>query len=135
MEVHVLDRVTTGPKPALVHQLGVVYHTGTVTDLGLRPDIVIECTGVVPLILQAAEAVAPGGIVCLTGIGPPPAAMSSRPAGLANDAVLKNLVIFGSVNAIAATTTGRPRHWPKRTGPGWNSSSRAVFTRMPSTRP
>jgi glucose 1-dehydrogenase len=99
MEVHVLDRVTTGPKPALVHQLGVVYHTGTITDLGLRPDIVIECTGVVPLILQAAEAVAPGGIVCLTGIGPPPAATSSRPAGLANDAVLKNLVIFGSVNA------------------------------------
>jgi glucose 1-dehydrogenase len=98
-EVHVLDRVTTGPKPALVEELGAVYHSGTVADLGLHPDIVVECTGVVPLILQAADTVAPGGIVCLTGIAPPPAAAVGRPAGLANDAVLKNLVVFGSVNA------------------------------------
>jgi Glucose dehydrogenase C-terminus len=68
-EVHVLDRVTTGPKPVLVEQLGAVYHAGTVAELGLHPDIVIECTGVVPLIVQATDAVAPGGIVCL-GIGP-----------------------------------------------------------------
>jgi glucose 1-dehydrogenase len=80
-EVHVLDRVTTGPKPVLVEQLGAVYHAGTVAELGLHPDIVIECTGVVPLIVQATDAVAPGGIV------------------LASDAVLKNVVIFGSVNA------------------------------------
>jgi glucose 1-dehydrogenase len=98
-EVHVLDRVTTGPKPALVEELGAIYHSGTVADLGLHPDIVVECTGVVPLVLQAADTVAPGGIVCLTGIGPPPAAAVGRPAGLANDAVLKNLVVFGSVNA------------------------------------
>jgi glucose 1-dehydrogenase len=98
-EVHVLDRVTTGPKPALVEQLGAVYHTGTVAELGVRPDIVVECTGVVSLILEAADAVAPGGIVCLTGIGPPPSATPSGPEGLANDAVLKNLVVFGSVNA------------------------------------
>ena len=26
-EVHVLDRVTTGPKPSLVEQLGATYHT------------------------------------------------------------------------------------------------------------
>lgn len=98
-QVHVLDRVTAGSKPALVEQLGAVYHTGTVADLGLRPDIVIECTGVVPLILEAADAAAPGGIVCLTGIGSAPAAVDSRPSVLASDAVLKNLVIFGSVNA------------------------------------
>jgi threonine dehydrogenase-like Zn-dependent dehydrogenase len=98
-EVHVLDRVTTGPKPALVEQLGAVYHTGTVAELGVRPDIVVECTGVVSLILEAADAVAPGGIVCLTGIGPPPSATPSGLEGLANDAVLKNLVVFGSVNA------------------------------------
>ena len=46
VEVHVLDRVTTGPKPALVEQLGATYHTGTVDDIGLHPDIVVECTGV-----------------------------------------------------------------------------------------
>jgi glucose 1-dehydrogenase len=97
-EVHVLDRVTTGPKTALVQELGAVYHTGAVTDLGLNPDIVVECTGVVPLIQQAADAVSPGGIVCLTGVGSP-STSTSGPGSLATDAVLKNLVLFGSVNA------------------------------------
>jgi threonine dehydrogenase-like Zn-dependent dehydrogenase len=31
-EIHVLDRVTTSPKPALVEDLGAVYHTGTLAD-------------------------------------------------------------------------------------------------------
>jgi threonine dehydrogenase-like Zn-dependent dehydrogenase len=98
-DVHVLDRVTTGPKPALVKELGAVYHTGSVGDLGLRPDIVVECTGVVPLIQQAAGAVSPGGIICLTGVGSPSTSTSGQASVLATDAVLKNLVMFGSVNA------------------------------------
>jgi threonine dehydrogenase-like Zn-dependent dehydrogenase len=98
-EVHVLDRVTTGPKPALVEGLGAVYHTGTVADLDLRPDIVVECTGVAPLIQQAADALSPGGILCLTGVGAPSTSTSAASARLATDAVLKNLVVFGSVNA------------------------------------
>ena len=98
VEVHVVDRVTTGPKPALVEALGASYHTGALADLGVRPDIVVECTGVVPLIQQAVDAVAPGAIVCLTGVGAP-SISTPGPASLATDAVLKNLVIFGSVNA------------------------------------
>jgi threonine dehydrogenase-like Zn-dependent dehydrogenase len=98
-QVHVLDRVTTGPKPALVQELGAVYHTGAVADLGLSPDIVVECTGVLPLIQQAADAVSPGGIVCLTGVGSPSTSTSGPASALATDAVLKNLVMFGSVNA------------------------------------
>jgi threonine dehydrogenase-like Zn-dependent dehydrogenase len=98
-DVHVLDRVTTGPKPALVQELGAVYHTGAVADLRLSPDIVVECTGVAPLIQQAADAVAPGGIVCLTGVGSPSTSTSGPASRLATDAVLKNLVVFGSVNA------------------------------------
>jgi glucose 1-dehydrogenase len=98
-EVHVLDRVTTGPKPALVEELGAVYHTGTVADLDLRPDIVVECTGVATLIQQAADALSPGGIMCLTGVGSPSTSTSAASAGLATDAVLRNLVVFGSVNA------------------------------------
>jgi threonine dehydrogenase-like Zn-dependent dehydrogenase len=99
LEVHVLDRVATGPKPALVQELGAQYHTGPVGDLGLSPDIVVECTGVVSLVQEAAHAVAPGGIVCLTGVGPPTTAMSGSASALPNEAVLKNLVLFGSVNA------------------------------------
>ena len=98
-KVHVLDRVTTGPKPALVEQLGAEYHTGTVADIGLAPDIVVECTGVVSLVLQAADNVASGGIVCLTGVGSPNTSTSSPASALATDAVLKNLVVFGTVNA------------------------------------
>jgi threonine dehydrogenase-like Zn-dependent dehydrogenase len=97
-EVHVLDRVTSGPKPALVEQLGATYHSGQVADIGLAPDIVIECTGVASLIADAAGAAAPGGIICLTGLGPPAKEMPAG-RGLASSAVLRNLVVFGSVNA------------------------------------
>ena len=97
-DVHVLDRVTTGPKPALVEALGAKYHTGMISELGLSPDIVVECTGVAPLIREAAESAASGGIVCLTGVGPP-VTPQGMVTSLASDIVLKNLVIFGSVNA------------------------------------
>ena len=48
-EVHVLDRAKDGPKPALVRDLGALYHTGTIDDIvELAPDVVIECTGAPP---------------------------------------------------------------------------------------
>ncbi len=97
-EVHVLDRVDSGPKPALVKQLGATYHTGAIGDLGFRPDIVLECTGVMGLVQQAVACVSPGGIVCLTGVGSPDAG-GAPVAALATEAVLGNLVVFGSVNA------------------------------------
>jgi len=98
-EVHVLDRVDSGPKPALVKELGATYHTGAVAELGLRPDIVLECTGAISLVQQSIACVSPGGIVCLTGVGPADAAAAASAAALATAAVLKNLVVFGSVNA------------------------------------
>jgi threonine dehydrogenase-like Zn-dependent dehydrogenase len=98
-EVHVLDRATSGPKPTLVQQLGGTYHTGAIADLGLRPHIVVECTGVADLVVQAMDTVSPGGIVCLTGIGSASGPGTGSAATLANDVVLKNLAVFGSVNA------------------------------------
>jgi glucose 1-dehydrogenase len=98
-DVHVLDRATSGPKPALVTQLGGTYHTGAITDLGLRPHIVVECTGVVELVVQAMDTVSPGGIICLTGIGSATGPGTASAATLANDVVLKNIAVFGSVNA------------------------------------
>jgi threonine dehydrogenase-like Zn-dependent dehydrogenase len=98
-DVHVLDRVSSGPKPALVKELGATYHAGSLSDLGVAPDIVIECTGVVPLIRLALETISPGGIICLTGVGPPAAPGVVSAAGLATDVVLKNIAMFGSVNA------------------------------------
>jgi glucose 1-dehydrogenase len=120
-DVHVLDRVTSGRKPELVEALGAHYHTGAVAELGLAPDVVVECTGVAPLIRGAAETAAPGAIICLTGVGPPTVPDSSRATTLMTDAVLKNLVLFGSVNAnrrhyhIAAQVLARAdRAWLER---------------------
>jgi threonine dehydrogenase-like Zn-dependent dehydrogenase len=98
-EVHVLDRVTSGPKPDLVRDLGAAYHTGKVADLGLQPHIVVECTGAPELILQSLATVAPGGIICLTGVGSPLATPTAWGESLATRIVLNNIVVFGSVNA------------------------------------
>jgi threonine dehydrogenase-like Zn-dependent dehydrogenase len=100
LDVHVLDRAETGPKPELVAALGATYHTDAVGDLDIDPDIVIECTGVRSLILSSVEKVASGGVVCLTGIGsadPTPIQIPETP--LANEIVLQNKVVVGSVNA------------------------------------
>jgi threonine dehydrogenase-like Zn-dependent dehydrogenase len=59
---------------------------------------VLECTGVIGLIQQAVAGVSPGGIVCLLGVGSADAG-GEPTAVLAIEAVLGNLVVFGSVNA------------------------------------
>src|SRR5262244_1806933 len=69
LEVHVLDRVESGPKPDLVRALGATYHAGTVATVGFQPDVIVECTGVGQVIVDSMQAVAPGGVVCLTGVG------------------------------------------------------------------
>ena len=69
LEVHVLDRTESGPKPDLVRALGATYHTGSATGVGFNPDVIIECTGVGQVIADSLHAVAAGGIVCLTGVG------------------------------------------------------------------
>ena len=103
LEVHVLDRATTGPKPELVRDLGAIYHTGGVLDLGFNPDIIVECTGVGLVIADSIRKVNSGGIICLTGIGAG-GSLGGAVADMAAAAVLKNNVIVGSVNA-------NKRHW------------------------
>jgi threonine dehydrogenase-like Zn-dependent dehydrogenase len=105
-EVHVLDRVESGPKPELVRDLGAAYHTGSIHSVGFEPDIIIECTGVGQLVVDAIEAVGAGGVVCLTGVGTGGSAGGRAAADVAAAAVLKNNVVVGSVNA-------NKRHWYK----------------------
>lgn len=52
MDVHVLDRVTDGPKPALIADLGATYHHQGIDEVvdRTRPDVVIEATGVGQLV-------------------------------------------------------------------------------------
>jgi threonine dehydrogenase-like Zn-dependent dehydrogenase len=106
MEVHVLDRVESGPKPELVRDLGSTYHTGSVANLGFVPDVIIECTGVGQVINDAIRGVGAGGIVCLTGVGTGGSTVGPPVADVAAAAVLKNNVVVGSVNA-------NKRHWYK----------------------
>ena len=103
LDVHVLDRVQSGPKPDLVRDLGATYHTGLVADLPLEPDVIIECTGVGPVIADVIRKVASGGIVCLTGVGSGGHTVVSA-ADVAAAMVLQNNVVLGTVNA-------NKRHW------------------------
>ena len=52
LEVHVLDRVSTGVKPELVRALGATFHSGAVADLPVEPDVIVECTGVGQVIAE-----------------------------------------------------------------------------------
>jgi threonine dehydrogenase-like Zn-dependent dehydrogenase len=125
LQVHVLDRAKTGPKPELVRALGATYHTGSVLDLDFAPDIIVECTGVGAVIGDSIEKVNAGGILCLTGVGA--GGVASRPvADVAAAAVLKNNVIVGSVNA-------NKRHW-YRAGENLAHSDRAWLNRIITRR-
>ena len=106
LDVHVLDRIESGPKPDLVRALGATYHAGTVGSVGFEPDIIIECTGVAQLVGDSIQAVGAGGILCLTGVGSGGFAGGRAAGDVAAAAVLKNNVVVGSVNA-------NKRHWYK----------------------
>jgi len=105
-DVHVLDRVESGPKPDLVRALGATYHSGTVADIGFLPDVIIECTGAGPVLSDCVLNIASGGIVCLTGVGSGGRSTAGATADIAAQLVLKNNAIVGSVNA-------NRRHWYK----------------------
>ena len=100
LAVHVFDRVVDGPKPQLVEDLGARYHGGELASLGdLAPDIIIECTGATPVIVDAVTRSAPSGIVCLAGISSGGHAISLNVDEVNRRMVLENDAVFGSVNA------------------------------------
>lgn len=98
LDVHVLDRVADGRKPALVADLGARYHTSLGT-LGCAPDVVIEATGFGQLVFDVVQHTAPNAIVCLTGISSGTHAVSAELDAVNKTMVLANEVVFGSVNA------------------------------------
>jgi threonine dehydrogenase-like Zn-dependent dehydrogenase len=98
-DVHVLDRVTAGPKPTLVADLEATYHASAVVDVQPRPDIVIECTGVGDVVLDAIDLTGRNGIVCLAGLSSGARTVELDPAALNRRLVLENDVVFGTVNA------------------------------------
>jgi len=96
-QMHVLDRVREGLKPDLVRALGATYHVGGFD--GVKPDIVIECTGAGAVILNAMRDTAANGIVCLAGVSSGGHKLAFDIGGLNREMVLENDLVFGSVNA------------------------------------
>ncbi|MGW5264794.1 glucose 1-dehydrogenase [Microbispora sp. NPDC004025] len=101
LAVHVLDRVTSGPKPGLVADLGAAYHTGDVEDVvaSIRPDVVIEATGAAEIVVGAIAATGPYGIVCLTGVTPGGRRITVDAGALNREIVLENAVVIGTIDA------------------------------------
>ncbi len=99
LEVHVLDRVQGGLKPQLVHDLGATYHTGPLKNLGFCPDVIIECTGVASVIVEAINRLGNDGILCLAGVSSHGQEETLDIGTINRTMVLENSVIFGSVNA------------------------------------
>jgi threonine dehydrogenase-like Zn-dependent dehydrogenase len=99
LEVHVFDRVTAGPKPGLVAQMGATYHTGSLESACAGADVAIECTGIGALVFDVMGYMAPGGIVCLTGLSSGGRTLSVDAGALNRAMVLENEVVVGSVNA------------------------------------
>jgi len=98
-EVHIYDHNVSGPKPELVRDLGGTYHSGGLDELvSLAPDLVLECTGVPPVITTLLSHVATDSVICLAGVGAP--ARREFDIGAFNRAmVLNNGTVFGTVNA------------------------------------
>jgi len=98
LDVTVLDRVTDGPKPTMVRDLGASFVT-SLDDLAGEPDIVIEATGIGQVVFDVIGRAAPDAIVCLTGISSGTRSVAVATDAINKEMVLSNEVVFGSVNA------------------------------------
>jgi glucose 1-dehydrogenase len=112
LDVHVLDRNTEGPKPALIRELGATHHTSLDDIERIAPDIVMECTGAAAVVRDLLGRTAPDGILCLLSVTAPKT-MELDVGKLNHTMVLNNDVVFGSVNANRAhyeTAAGELAH-------------------------
>jgi threonine dehydrogenase-like Zn-dependent dehydrogenase len=99
LDVHVVDLVEEGPKPQLVRALGATYHARPVQELDRQFDIVLEATGVGPVIAAVLDVTGPNGVVCLTGVSSPGRKVTLDLGALNREWVLENDALIGSVNA------------------------------------
>ena len=104
LDVHVLDRVISGPKPDLVGDLGAIHPHGDIASAvrSGEPHIIIEATGNGALVFDAFRSTSNYGIVCLTGVSPRGRSLNVDAGSINREIVLENDVVFGSVNANLA---------------------------------
>jgi threonine dehydrogenase-like Zn-dependent dehydrogenase len=95
----VLDIVSDGPKPQLVRDLGATYSNVKVSELPVRPDVVIECTGLAPVLTEVVAAAAPNAVIALAGVSHDTHVVQADLNAVNRQMVLGNQVVFGTVNA------------------------------------
>jgi threonine dehydrogenase-like Zn-dependent dehydrogenase len=94
-----------GEKSQLVHSMGASYVSAasqpleTLADRTGEFDIVLEAVGDAPVMMAASRALRANGVVALTGIPAEGAATELTVGRSLRDLVLKNQVVFGTVNA------------------------------------
>ena len=133
LDVILFDRATTGLKPELAHALGAEYASGDLAALlaDKPPDIVLECTGATPVVVEVMKSNAPGCVTCLVGVSAIGRSVSLDVGALNRAIVLENDVVFGSVNA-------NRRHYElavealSRADPAWLSA--LITRRVPLDR-
>jgi threonine dehydrogenase-like Zn-dependent dehydrogenase len=122
LEVHVLDHHERPEKKAIVRELGGTFHLGSLADIDeLKPDILMECTGVPAVVRDALGRTASGGIVCLVGVSAPGHNLEVDIGKLNRTMVLDNDTVFGTVNAnrahyesAVAALQRADKHWLAR---------------------
>ncbi len=99
LDVHVLDHQESLKKREIVQRLGGKYHTESLQNLGLKPDILMECTGAPSVVRDVLGRTAPDGIICLVGVTAPGHDFNVDVGALNRTMVLDNDTVFGTVNA------------------------------------
>lgn len=105
-ETLVYSRDTEESKPAeLVRSVGGQYASSTSTPIESlaerwgKFDVVLEAVGFAPLMMAATQMLRPNGVVALTGVPPEAATAEVNVGRLLRNLVLRNEVVFGTVNA------------------------------------
>ena len=97
---YVIDLVTEGRKPDMVRRLGAHYSPrAELGEVSAEADIVIECTGFAEMLLEAGKHDVHNRVACLTGVSAAGTEWVVDPGQLNRNMVLRNSVLFGSVNA------------------------------------
>jgi glucose 1-dehydrogenase len=99
-DTYVVDLVTEGRKPDMVARLGAHYAPrDKLGEVSAETDIVIECTGFAAMLLETGQHDVRNRIACLTGVSTAGEESMVNPGQLNRNMVLRNSVLFGSVNA------------------------------------
>lgn len=99
LETWVTEVVTDGPKPQLVADLGATYWPNPPSELPIRPDVVVECTGIGPVLAPVVAIAAPNSVIALAGVSQHTRPVTTDLDSVNRQLVLGNQVIFGTVNA------------------------------------